>query len=196
MANTDHSKGHVPVEHEFAFEKFSYHHEVHYQPCVKVAFYFKKRKDVSHEHFFKHWAQVHADLTLASRNFGLFQVQRYVQVCQTLDNKLEEHVGRAKLTGQHHQLPEMKEGLAKIGMNAMDFDGCSTLWFKTWGDFEKFFTSPGYQGRLTEDCKHFMDVEGGISAFAGHDMIAFGKGIPGVDDRDGITEYCPGDKTF
>ncbi|CAM1502224.1 Fc.00g042080.m01.CDS01 [Cosmosporella sp. VM-42] len=169
MVNTDPSKGHAPIDHEFTIDEFKYENEVHYQPCVKVSFYFKKRKDVSHEHFFKHWAHVHADLTLASRNFGQFKCQRYTQ---------------------HHQFPEMKQGLAKIGMKTMDYDGCSTLWFKSWKDFEGFFTSPDYEGKLTEDCKGFMDDEAGINVFAGQDFIAFGKGIPGIDDQDGITEYC------
>ncbi|KAK7425291.1 hypothetical protein QQZ08_008188 [Neonectria magnoliae] len=71
----------------------------------------------------------------------------------------------------------------------MDFDGCSTLWFKTWDDFESFFTSPDYEGSLTEDCKHFTDLDDGLSVFAGHDVIAFGKGIPDIDDQNGITEY-------
>ncbi|KPM34266.1 hypothetical protein AK830_g12309 [Neonectria ditissima] len=169
MANTNPADGHVQISHKFTLEHFKYENDVHYQPCVKVSIYFKKKKGVSYEHFSKHWAQVHADLTVASKNFGLFRVQRYTQ---------------------HHQLPEMKAGLARIGMSAMDFDGCSTLWFKTWDDFEGFFTSPDYEGSLTEDCKHFMDLEGGLSVFAGHDVIAFGKGIPGVDDQNGITE-CP-----
>lgn len=55
-----------------------------------------------------------------------------------------------------------------MSMNAMEFDGCSTLWFKKWEDFENFFTSPEYETNLTDDCKHFMDVEGGLSVFAGY----------------------------
>ena len=61
----------------------------------------------------------------------------------------------------------MKQGLAKIGMKTMDFDGCSTLWFKSWENFEGFFTSPDYERKLTEDCKGFMDDEAGINVFAG-----------------------------
>ncbi|KAF4975569.1 hypothetical protein FZEAL_7658 [Fusarium zealandicum] len=173
MPNTDRFKGHVQIAHDFTLDKFTYDNPVHYQPCIKVAFYFKKREDVSYEHFFTHWAQVHADLTVTCKNFGLFQCQRYIQ---------------------HHQPPEMREGLLRMGMSPMDFDGCSTLWFKDWPDFQRFFTAPGYQGKLTEDCKHFMDVHGGISAFAGRDVIVFGRGIPGVDDEDGITDYVTGDK--
>ena len=52
-------------------------------------------------------------------------------------------------------------------MKTMDFDGCSTLWFKAWEDFESFFTSPDYEGKLTDDCKRFMDEEAGINVFAG-----------------------------
>ncbi|KAJ3535092.1 hypothetical protein NM208_g7278 [Fusarium decemcellulare] len=174
MPSADLSNEDRRISHEFASDKFNYGHPVHYQPCVKVAFYFKKRKDVSYDDFSKHWARVHADLTVSCKNFGLFKCQRYTQ---------------------HHQFPEMKEGLLRMGMSPMDFDGCSTLWFRSWEDFEKFFTSPGYQGKLTEDCKHFMDVESGVSAFAGRDVVVFGKGIPAVDDQDGVTEYCPVEKT-
>lgn len=83
----------------------------------------------------------------------------------------------------------MREGIERIGMKTMDYDGCSTLWFKTWEDFEGFFTSPGYEGKLKDDCKHFLDAEGGVNVFAGRDVIVFGKGIPVTEDQDGLTEY-------
>lgn len=49
----------------------------------------------------------------------------------------------------------------------MDFDGCSTLWFKSWDDFNAFFTSQEYEGKLMDDCKRFMDLEAGVHVFAG-----------------------------
>ncbi|KAH7157912.1 EthD domain-containing protein [Dactylonectria estremocensis] len=168
MSNTDPAQGHVQISHDFTFDNFKYENEVHYQPCVKASIYFKKKDGVSYEHFAKHWAHVHADLTLASKNFGLFKVQRY---------------------SQHHQISGMREGLSRMGLKPMEFDGCSTLWFKTWEDFENFFTSPEYESNLAGDCSHFMDTDGGLAVFAGHDVIVFGKGIPDIDDRDGVTEF-------
>lgn len=62
----------------------------------------------------------------------------------------------------------MKEGLVKMGMKPMDYDGCSTLWFKNWDDFEKFFTHPDHlAGKLGEDCQHFLDIESGLEFYAG-----------------------------
>ncbi len=52
--------------------------------CVKASYYFRKRPDVSFEHFDKHWGSVHADLTIASEQFAKYNCIRYVQVCQCL----------------------------------------------------------------------------------------------------------------
>jgi hypothetical protein len=35
---------------------------------------------VDDDHFQKHYNHVHADLTIASKGFNVFQIQRYVQV--------------------------------------------------------------------------------------------------------------------
>jgi hypothetical protein len=51
-------------------------------------------------------------------------------------------------------------------MALLDYDGCSTLWFKRWEDAEAFFTSPEYAA-LAADCKHFMDTEKGVRAMVG-----------------------------
>lgn len=29
-----------------------------------------------------------------------------------------------------------------MGIELLDYEGCSTLWFRNWDDAEKFFTSP------------------------------------------------------
>jgi hypothetical protein len=47
-----------------------------------MQFYFNKLPDVSWEHFSKHYAHIHSDLTVAAKPFGLHQVQRYTQVSQ------------------------------------------------------------------------------------------------------------------
>ncbi|KAF7554164.1 hypothetical protein G7Z17_g3097 [Cylindrodendrum hubeiense] len=108
---------------------------------------------------FKYEEEIHYQL--ASKNFGLFKAQRYVQ---------------------------LKERLTRVGMKSLEFDGCSTLWFKTWDDFENFFTGPEHETKLKEDSKLFVDLEGGLNVFAGHDVIAFGKGIPDIDDQNGVTD--------
>lgn len=49
--------------------------------CIKLAVYFNKLPNVSYEHFYKHWATVHADLTVSSKPFAKHKVLRYTQVC-------------------------------------------------------------------------------------------------------------------
>lgn len=62
----------------------------------------------------------------------------------------------------------MKQKLQDMGMDVLDFDGCSTLWVKSFDDLERFFTSPEYQ-KLSDDCKNFMetDAKGALKVFAG-----------------------------
>jgi hypothetical protein len=38
---------------------------------------------VDDDHFMKHYNHVHADLTLASKGFGVYKIQRYVQASFT-----------------------------------------------------------------------------------------------------------------
>jgi hypothetical protein len=38
---------------------------------------------MSDEHFYKHWATVHADLTVASKAFNVYKIERYTQVGMT-----------------------------------------------------------------------------------------------------------------
>ncbi|TPX08632.1 uncharacterized protein E0L32_009971 [Thyridium curvatum] len=164
----DRAVGHERISHKFTYDTLSYDAGVHYQPCVKVSFYFKKLPDVSYDHFHQHWATVHADLTVGSKPFARHKVLRYIQ---------------------HHQSPEDKERAKKYG-SVMDYDGCSTLWLASWEDFDQFINSPEYAA-LSSDCDHFLDVSS-ITLFAGHDMIAFGKATPGIEDSDGVTEYASG----
>lgn len=65
-----------------------------------------------------------------------------------------------------HQSPEMKDRAKAMGMELLDYDGCSTLWFRSWRDAEAFFTSPEYAA-LAADCKHFMDTGRGVKAMIG-----------------------------
>ena len=70
-----------------------------------------------------HYNHVHSDLTIASKGFNVYKIQRYVQV---------------------YQSPEMKKKLKSLGMEVLDYDACSTIWVKDWGDWERFSTSPEY----------------------------------------------------
>lgn len=61
----------------------------------------------------------------------------------------------------------MKEKVKSVpGMQLLDYDGCSTLWFKTWDNAEAFFTSPHFAA-LADDCNNFMDTSAGIKMLAG-----------------------------
>jgi ABC-type sulfate transport system permease component len=51
-----------------------------YTACIKMQFFFSKLPEVSWEHFSKHYAHVHSDLTVAAKSFGAHRVQRYTQV--------------------------------------------------------------------------------------------------------------------
>ena len=45
-----------------------------------MMFFFWKAPEVSFEHFSKHYAHIHSDLTVGAKSFGAFNVQRYTQV--------------------------------------------------------------------------------------------------------------------
>ncbi|KAG9258703.1 EthD domain-containing protein [Emericellopsis atlantica] len=168
MASGDRRTGHERIDHTFNFPQFDYDAPgILFQPAIKIQFFFSKLGDVSWEHFSKHYAHVHADMTVAAEAFGAFNVRRYTQ---------------------QHQSPSMKDKAIALGMSPLDYDGCSTMWFANWDDAEKFFAAPSYR-QLADDCKYFMDTSRGIKVFAGQEVICFGKAIPDVDSQDGITEH-------
>jgi hypothetical protein len=113
-----------------------------------------------------HYNHIHSDLTLASKGFNVYKVQRYVQLIQTSG---------------------MKKHIQSLGMDLLDYDAVSTIWVRSWEDWERFSGSPEYAAALMPDAGKFMDLAHGIKVMAGHDMIVFGKGIPNVDVKDGIT---------
>ena len=106
------------IDHEFKNEPLSYDAKPNYQPYVRLSFWFNKLPDVSYEQFHRHWETVHADLTIATKDFLVCDIKRYVQF---------------------HQTPEMKEKAKSLGLEHMDFDGCSELWVKDFDDATKFF---------------------------------------------------------
>ncbi|OAA63519.1 Dimeric alpha-beta barrel [Niveomyces insectorum RCEF 264] len=157
------ANGHQRVEHAFAHDELSYDADRKVEGCVKASFFFRKLPDVSYEHFEKHWSTVHADLTVAGKPFSEYNCIRYVQ--QSMP-------------------PDVRARLERIGQHPMPFDGCSIIWFRTWDDYERFFSQHAYTA-VADDCRHFMD-RSSLTVYAGHDLIIFGKGIPGVDENDGI----------
>ncbi|PGH14368.1 hypothetical protein AJ80_05958 [Polytolypa hystricis UAMH7299] len=74
---------HKRIEHEFHHENLSYDAGIHYQSCVKVSVFFKKLPNISYDHFYKHWGMVHADLSVASKGFHVYKIERYTQVVET-----------------------------------------------------------------------------------------------------------------
>ncbi|CAK7204330.1 hypothetical protein SEUCBS139899_007085 [Sporothrix eucalyptigena] len=161
---------HERIDHDFTYPLFDYTTPIKYQPCIKVSLFFRKRPDVSYEHFYKHWATVHADLTAASNEFRARNILRYTQ---------------------HHCKPEEREQVKKLGVEVLDYDACTTMWVREWDDMIGFHASADFQ-RMVQDCGHFLDLSpGGLRAMAGHDVIVVGAGIPGVDETGGL----PSDQT-
>ncbi|CAK7214808.1 hypothetical protein SCUCBS95973_002259 [Sporothrix curviconia] len=155
---------HERIDHQFTYPRFDYDTPVKYQPCIKISLFFRKRPDVSYEHFYKHWATVHADLTAASGEFRSRNILRYTQ---------------------HHCTPEERARIHELGVEAMDYDACTTMWVRAWDDMVQFHKSEDFK-RMAADCAHFLDLSpGGLRAMTGHDVIVVGAGIPGVDDEAG-----------
>ncbi|KAH7121049.1 hypothetical protein B0J11DRAFT_438037 [Dendryphion nanum] len=148
---------HQKVDHQFANPELQWEAKENYQrehtidmmrkACIKLSFFFKKLPDVDDDHFQMHYNHVHSDLTVASKEFNVVKIQRYVQTYQT---------------------PEMKEKIKSLGMELLDYDACSQIWVKSWDDWERFSTSPEYAAALLPDADHFMDYKkSGIKVFAG-----------------------------
>lgn len=68
------------IDHEFKHAQLKYDATPNVQPCIKLAFWFNKLPHVSDEQFHRHWETVHADLTVAAKDFNVCKIQRYVQV--------------------------------------------------------------------------------------------------------------------
>lgn len=63
------------------------------------------------------------------------------------------------------------QSFGHMGIELLDYEGCSTLWFRNWDDAENFFNSPEYAG-LSADCAHFMDTSKGIKMIAGYVLLS------------------------
>ena len=146
---------HKTIPHTFHFQRLSYSSKPNKQRMtlfsvtsertlisepayLKLTFYFNKLPHVSHEHFFRHWETVHADLTVACKDFGICGLKRYVQVrasCQTTFVQIFDQCNDL----QFSQTPETKEKARTLpGVEVLDFDGCSEIWVQSWEDWERF----------------------------------------------------------
>ncbi|KAF2119703.1 hypothetical protein BDV96DRAFT_642714 [Lophiotrema nucula] len=176
---------HNKIDHRFVNPELEWDQKENYQPCIKLSFFFKKLPNVDDDHFQMHYNHVHSDLTVASKGFNVYKIQRYVQVRRAHPHSTTDAFTHVSQT---YQDPEMKKKVESLGMELLDFDACSTIWVKSWDDWEKFSSSPEYAKALMPDADHFMDYKtSGIKVFAGHDLIVFGKAIPDCDATDGIT---------
>ncbi|KAK3703728.1 hypothetical protein LTR37_014306 [Vermiconidia calcicola] len=156
---------HTKINHKFENEALSYDAKPNYQPCIKLSFWFRKLPEVSDEQFHRHWETVHADLTIATRDFNVCRIQRYVQF---------------------HQTPELKEKAQSLGLEHLDFDGCSEIWVKSWDDWVRFYQSEEYSKALAPDCKHFMAMP--IHVAVGYENVIYGEGHPDTGGKNGVTE--------
>lgn len=106
------------------------------------------------ERFFNHWATVHADLTVASEGFNVYQIQRYTQVSNPL-TMLELPLTIVIPPQQHHQTKADKEAIQKFGFKALDFDGCSTLWCRSYEDFANLMESTPTHAHFRKKQRYF-----------------------------------------
>jgi len=155
---------HKKIDHKFAFDALSYDAKPNYQPYVKLSFFFNKLPHVSYEQFHKHWETIHADLTVGTNAFWNSKVQRYVQF---------------------HAPPEAKEKVKGLGLELMDYDGCSEIWVKSFDDWEKFANDPNFGKKLVGDSDHFMQLP--FRVMAGYENLIFGPPIPGIGGVAGVS---------
>jgi len=167
----DRATGHERIAYTFRNKELDYENSPHYQrtyifpptwpsqvspradalsliTCIRISVFFNKRHDVSYEHFYKHWATVHAGLTVSPKEFALFKIQRYTH---------------------HHHPPEIKAKIKQVSYKLLEFDGCTTMWARNWLDYDKFVTSLDFESiaGADGDCALFLDVDS-ITCFAGY----------------------------
>jgi len=66
--------------HTFTFERLNRPASESHQPYLKLLFFVTKSPSLSDEEFHRHWETIHADLTVAAKNFQKIKILRYVQV--------------------------------------------------------------------------------------------------------------------
>lgn len=79
----------------------------------------------------------------------------------------------------------MREKVRTLGLNTLEYDGCSEIWVRSWDDWMRFYTSEEYAKAMGPDCEHFMKMP--IAVYAGEENVVFGEGIQGMGGTTGIS---------
>lgn len=100
---------------------------------------FWKDPKVSWEHFSQPYAHVHSDLTVAAQNLGVSDVKLYTHVMTSNPSILGFFSSQSADRSKGPWVPDMKENAKDKGYDVADYDDCSTLYFKSFGDAQIFF---------------------------------------------------------
>ncbi|KAF2275914.1 uncharacterized protein EI97DRAFT_458912 [Westerdykella ornata] len=142
------------------------------QAHVRVIILFKRRPDISEDYFHLHWSTVHAELTVAARDFGI-HISRYNQFHQTAPDKT------------------LLAPLFAQGLQPAPYDGIAELYAPDMDDFQKFMNGVLRDEPTQKDIVRFVDVAAGLHVMAGYDDLVYGLAAPGMGGSDGIV---PGDE--
>ncbi|KAF2186717.1 hypothetical protein K469DRAFT_572215 [Zopfia rhizophila CBS 207.26] len=71
---------HNQVDHQFTFPELEWDAPESYQRNMHKALFLQKLLNIDNNHFQMHCNHVHSDPTVASKNFNVAKIQRYVQV--------------------------------------------------------------------------------------------------------------------
>lgn len=63
-----------------------------------------------------------------------------------------------------------------MGLDSIDYDGCSELWMKNTDSWDKFSKDPEFLGKLMGDADHFMQLP--FRCMLGYENIIFGPALP------------------
>ncbi|MBP0590467.1 EthD domain-containing protein [Paraburkholderia sp. LEh10] len=98
---------------------------------VSVSFY-KRKPGTSHEEFSRHWREIHGPLIAKNPKIAR-HIKRYVQ---------------------HHLQPNA----SVPGVQELEFDGFSEVWFESMEDRQAMFAEPDFQNLVIPDEHNFIDM--------------------------------------
>lgn len=97
------------IDYSFKHQQLSYDAKPNHQPYIRLSFYFSKLPNVSYEHFHRHWETVHADLTLAAKDFKDCHIGRYNQVSGSILSCLGKVVVLMPILSSFINLPSSRK---------------------------------------------------------------------------------------